>query len=119
MRISDWSSDVCSSDLLVLDDALDRHFFGATVQPDAHPAAVFAHPPPGLAPAEVGLVRIEAQPHQRQPVAVVRTEMRAIVIVADRPPAPGGRVAAAQAEPQADEAGRGEVGAEQAEATTG
>src|SRR3546814_1490804 len=93
MRISDWSSDVCSSDL----------------HPAAHPAAVFAHPAPGLAPTEVGLVRIEAQPHKRQPVVVVRVELRAIVVVADRAPALGGRVAAAQAEHQADEADRGEA----------
>src|SRR3546814_1058983 len=48
MRISDWSSDVCSSDLvpLVHADDLDRHLVG-----DAHLRRCFRHPskPPSTA----------------------------------------------------------------------
>src|SRR3546814_13191733 len=32
MRISDWSSDVCSSDLALLDCPADKAFFGAEVE---------------------------------------------------------------------------------------
>src|SRR3546814_13822305 len=35
MRISDWSSDVCSSDLLAVGDAVERHAAGETEVRDA------------------------------------------------------------------------------------
>src|SRR3546814_6389828 len=57
MRISDWSSDVCSSDLQILELYLNKVYFGGGAYGiDAASRKFFGHPATGLSPAEAAII---------------------------------------------------------------
>src|SRR3546814_969401 len=76
MRISDWSSDVCSSDLLAGCAAVERRYRAAV--PPRHPQAVL-RPVPDLRRTEGGYAAGAGLRHRRQPLgspAGVAAELR-------------------------------------------
>src|SRR3546814_7899775 len=82
MRISDWSSDVCSSDLEAADEGIDLHGEGGRVEEDLD----IAHPPHALvALRAVGGDRKEIAPLAPQRALPDRLEQRRVgkVHVAD------------------------------------
>src|SRR3546814_13155480 len=82
MRISDWSSDVCSSDLLA------ERLIDEGLRMDAHPSVTFREGPTGRRPALVGgpeivdvigaLVRGDVPVDQRRVRAAQRSEERRV-----------------------------------------
>src|SRR3546814_12208092 len=80
MRISDWSSDVCSSDLLVLDDQHRVALVAQLEQEAVHPGDVVGVQPDGRLVEDVGDVgerRAEVADHLRA-LRLARSEGRRV-----------------------------------------